>query len=197
MQAKKKTTLKQYPCITLPSKMFSQRTSINWFLSVRLCSCQNPTACINSCMTVTLSLHVDPIDTSCPWLSTQNLLPTVDQHLNKTTKAHTRRLNRQLKYKTDPYTCTIQLENNRNQAPHVHPRPNLSGKSSPIMRSLSSQMKRTVRSWNFLVLNIRALPTRETSNPCNYTRTKTLREDSGMIYKLALRCQESDYELLD
>ena len=60
--------------------MFSQSTSTYWFLSGLDCSCQNPIACIISCMIVPLWLQPLPKETSC-WPSVQNTFPTPDQHL--------------------------------------------------------------------------------------------------------------------
>ena len=68
--------------ITLPGKIFSQSTSTYWFLSGRDCSCQNPIACIISCMIVPFWLQPLPKETSWP-TSVQNTFPTADQHLRK------------------------------------------------------------------------------------------------------------------
>ena len=60
--------------------MFSHKTSTNWFLSGRDCSCQKPIAWSNSCMITPFFLHRSSRDTS--WgPSRQNSFPTADQHL--------------------------------------------------------------------------------------------------------------------
>jgi hypothetical protein len=68
--------------LKLPFCIFSHRISTNWFRSGRLCSCQNPTACIISCMMIPLVLQRLPSDRFCSPLR-QYILPMYDQHLRK------------------------------------------------------------------------------------------------------------------